>query len=368
METSHYPTDYLSCPCSPETLAEYGCLCAELASDFEDLARNRRVYQLRYDLEDHAAQEFLRFYPEFASDFKPYYFENSYPEEMDWISVYASEYETDTGLPIPAQSGPDPHAKVSRDDEWDGIYASRDLYQNNSFLNATYRDTEPNRCTVVKHWWTTNHSLQGTYPDNYFPKGFSQTPTHISRRDPLNFDEPSIKSKFGFEELEGFTTTLLIDMGITKKYHYKVFNIYEGNDQHLHVGRCTISTSVDGRPQATCKTCNSTHVFPGDLNSRNDQESFVTAIIRHGNNHGPTWLTSRSDFTYMHATTCDTRHVQTEPCNARDPRILRADLAGDLSDIQDFLIIHRRYCTQPDCRCTHYYHLISSTIGYAHVS
>jgi hypothetical protein len=157
-------------------------------------------------------------------------------------------------------------------------------------------------------------------------------------------------------------------MGITKKYHYKVFNIYEGNDQHLHVGRCTISTSVDGRPQATCKTCNSTHVFPGDLNSRNDQESFVTAIIRHGNNHGPTWLTSRSDFTYMHATNCDTRHVQTEPCNTRDPRILRADLAGDLSDVQDFLIIHRRYCTQPDCRCTHYYHLISSTIGYAHVS
>lgn len=259
---------------------------------------------------------------------------------------------------------------ISKEDEWAGIFSLRDR----DFIGR-YDDVEPNRCTHATTWWTNNQ--HGKYTDNHLPQpmkirdkrtgertitSFTETDSYVTTSDNLDFEDPRLM-RLEFNELQGFISSRLIDLGITEKFHAKVYNVFVGNyDSKLHVGSCTLSQTIDGRIQAKCSKCNNSLVAPHNSElTRSLMEDFIHAVIRHGNNHGPDFITKRSDFTFIHASNCDTAHDHSEFCNANQPRITHEGLSTELtaSEVLDFLIDHRKFCTSSDCRCTHYYHLLS---------
>lgn len=267
---------------------------------------------------------------------------------------------------------------ISKEDEWDGIFANRE----NNFIGR-YDDVENNRCThAIKFWRYSDNNLThaGHYTDHHMPKPmkirnrktgdyskveFTESASYEQDYDGLDFEDPRLM-RLEFNELQGFVSSRLIDLGITEKFHAKVYNVFVGSyDNKLHVGSCVISRTVDNRISATCsrKDCKATLVAPHfDDITREDMEIFIHSVIRHGNNHGPDFITKRSDFTYIHATNCDTDHEAHHGCNARASYETFMDitfLQGD-DEVLDFLIKHRKVCTASDCRCTHYYHLLAS--------
>lgn len=280
---------------------------------------------------------------------------------------------------------------ITKSEEWDGIFANRERD-----FTGRYDDLEPNRCThaksgrnyftgeVVRGWWT--NTTQGHYTDNHLPNPmrirnkktgeysrveFTEASGYNTTSDSLDFEDPRLM-RLEFNELQGFVSSRLIDLEVTEAYNKRFFNIFVGNyDNKLHVGSCVISRSVDERVQAQCtrKDCKAILIAPHfDDITRQDMETFIHAVIRHGNNHGPDFIRTREDFAYIHAETCDTNHSWSQPCNITTSyRSFRdiTDLMGT-DEILDFLIHHRKTCTASDCRCTHYYHLINER-NYANV-
>lgn len=267
---------------------------------------------------------------------------------------------------------------ISKEEEWDGVFANRERV-----FTGRYDDVEPSRVTHAVAWWTNNS--RGYYTDNHLPKPmrirdkrtgeyskvtFTETPSYDLVNDGLDFEDPRLM-RLEFNELQGFVSSRLIDLGITERFHAKVYNVFVGNyDNKLHVGSCVITRTVDNRIQAQCsrKDCKATLIAPHfDSITREDMETFIHSVIRHGNNHGPDFITKRSDFTYIHATNCDTNHELTAGCNA----LASYERFEDITTLQgteaviDFLIRHRKVCTSSDCRCTHYYHLINER-NYTH--
>ena len=261
---------------------------------------------------------------------------------------------------------------ISKEEEWDGIFSNRERD-----FNGRYDDLEPNRCTHAVNWWTS--TARGHYTENHLPKPmkvrnkktgdysrveFTELPSYATTSDSLDFEDPRLM-RLEFNELQGFVSARLMDLEVTEAYNKRFFNIFVGSyDNKLHVGSCVISRSVDKRVQAQCtrKDCKAILIAPHfDDITREDMETFIHAVIRHGNNHGPDFIRTRDDFAYIHAEHCDTNHAWSQGCNVTTSyRSFRdiTDLMGT-DEILDFLIHHRKTCTASDCCCTHYYHLIN---------
>jgi hypothetical protein len=275
-------------------------------------------------------------------------------------SMPYEDYETLTGFPLDDFISPTA-TEITRDDEWSGIYDNRDNYQ--AVRHFTYKDTEPTRCTSSGNtWWT--RTACGVLPEGFMPQGFTTESSHNAFREILDHNNPEL-TRLEFNTLQGMITETLIDLAVTERYQYRFFNIYMGRDHQLHLGLLTFSTSIDGKPMVTCKAngCyykSHPYVYAGD-DTRDSMEQFITACIRHGNHHGPSWLTKRDDYTHMHATDCDASHWLCEdvnsPCNSNAPKVQFNTESLDAS--QEFLIQHRKFCRDSNCRCTHYYHLLN---------
>jgi hypothetical protein len=279
------------------------------------------------------------------------------------------DYELTTGFPLDDFESPEA-TDITRDDEWQGIFDNRDNYQKVQYFN--YSDTEPKRCTTSgRHWWVGYNNGERQYtncgrlPEGFMPKDFTTEESHNSFREVLDHNDPAMV-RYEFETLQGMITENLIDLTVTENYQYRFFNVYFGRDSKLHLGLLTFDTSPDGRPTVSCKAngCyykRNPHTYPGSLDSRDDMEAFITACIRHGNHHGPNWIRNRADYTHMHATDCDAVHwLSTDPnspCNCNDPKFQFS--TESLDDTIDFLIRHRKFCRNTECRCTHYYHLLN---------
>lgn len=287
-------------------------------------------------------------------------------EQDDFITPV--NYDLDT-LPVT----PDYYEELTREQEWDGIYNNRDQYQREHL--GYWKDVEPSRCTSVLYWWSNKTDAPG-YPTPY-AKGhvpqimvrkqltlFSLDESYTQQYHEFDYErqhstiEGSVLSRLSFTELQGFASEQLYDFGITERNGFRYFNIYVGNDHHLHCGLLTINI-----PKGTVKCSRGDCYYRNhplaipDSSDRSVQESFTHAIIRHGNNHGPDFYRRREDFAFIHAENCDSNHERfTEPCNANAPRTSRdlKTIAGSI----DFLIAHRKFCRDSNCRCGAYYHTL----------
>lgn len=321
----------------------------------------------------------------------------------DLASIYPDFYADDTLMLD--ETFIEAGTEVSSDDQWAGIYANRDNYQRlcfdspntgttkrHTFGNFSYRDVERTRCTHAIHWSYRNaqgHKTSGTYGTHHMPRrmkvkgqrslvSFTETPTYAQVSEGLDFEDPRLM-ELEFTELQGFINSRMYDAGLTEKASYHYFNIFVGDygDRNLHVGSCTIGRTIDDRVNAKCSKCKAELIAPPfNTITRAQMEDFIVAVIRHGNNHGPAWLTKRGDFVFIHADTCDTLHDAASACNRNKPR---PDQFRDIEDLDsdeaiDFLIRHRKFCptakgrtasNDKDCRCTHYYHMLNE-VHYVH--
>lgn len=338
------------------------------------------------------AQSFLTNHPEFRDTYdnsrpQPLYC-NTWAETLNFTSP--EDYEVVTSMALPDVSPLDSE-DVTSEDIWSDIHtANRSLE-----FRGTYRDLEPNRCTYAIAWSYQANAKSprstGVYATPHLPatpktgRNRNKPWTTLSsyeQREATDYSDPYLTTKLEFQALQGMVTQKLIDLQITERYHHKLFNVYWGRDNNLHIGLLTITFDKDGNPQATCgrKDCyyhRTPYVYvpPAEpvlttgvvdtadtTTIRSYQEAFIHNLIRHGNNHGPNFLTTRRDFTYIHASNCNTQHAWAEPCNNLATSRHFSLENPDLASVLDFLIQHRRYCTLKAhaCRCTYYYHLLSA--------
>lgn len=310
------------------------------------------------------AEMFLKEYPEFNNQPNAIgaYFKVGVGltrEQEDWITPV--DYEEATGFQFTREFS----EEISREDEWAGIYDNREQMPNLS----NWRDVEPKRCTTAFHWWTNTRSPK-IYMDapNHVPEGFNTDESYVQDYAEIDYsktmlDQSPLLMRYEFNELQAFTSELLIDADITERFQYKVFNAYVGRDEKFHIGLLTFERPSPDVVQVVCKRggCKLNVITHVDV-SRTEMEDFVLNCIRHGNNHGPDWLIQRSDFTRIHANNCDVAHSPQEACNANAPRYFVNELnAEDFEAVFNFLIQHRKFCSRKssDCRCTHYYHLLN---------
>lgn len=301
-----------------------------------------------------AAEAFLTQYPEFKEH------QNLYAHNR--IGAYSSPEEEDYSLPqsyTTADHFPieEPFTnEVTRETEWDGIFLNRDNYQREA-LNY-WRDVEPTRCTSAIYWWSNRANMPGyptAYGNHHMARNFTLNETYAQKYQGLDYSEPAL-ARYEFEELQGFASQQLIDLNITEKYAFRFFNIFVGNDQHLHVGLLTITDEHVTCSRKDCYFRRSPLPIPTDP-TREQMETFVHALIRHGNNHGPDWYIKREDFAYIHAENCDTNHDHSSYCNT-NVSLNAVDLMT-LEGSLDFLIRHRKFCRDNNCRCGAYYHTLS---------
>jgi hypothetical protein len=335
------------------------------------------------------ARAFLDKHPEFdenSSGWRPKGTDgSSYSEQEAWINDGFSNYETETGIPYePDYRKELPYGEFTSEEVWEGIYSARAVYQEPSFGIRNWRDTEPNRVTTVKHWWFRTEDGSRTAgptayagPAEHLPKvksrrdrkpiPFTTDASYRQRYEGLDYSDKRL-ARLSFSELEDFHSQLLIDLDVTTKFHNTVFNAYWGNDGYFHIGRLTFKTETSGKVSVTCKqdSCfyrNHALVCPEDATPE-ERIEFTRACIRHGNNHGPSWITSRSDFTRIHSDHCDFTHdVTVSACNSNQQRTLTSAATLDPEDFDEvfgYLIAHRKVCSGKGCRCTHYYHLLSA--------
>lgn len=303
------------------------------------------------------AELFLKEYPEFNDQPNAVgaYFKIGVGitrEQEDWITPV--DYEEDTNFPVVTDWADD---LTDREAEWQGIYDLRETQPNLS----SWRDVEPTRCTTAFHWWTKTRSPK-IYMDapNHVPEGFNADEVYVNSYEALDFSNSRLM-RLEFHELQSFASELLIDADITERFQYKVFNAYVGRDEKFHIGLLTFERPAETIVNVQCKRggCRLNVSLDISAVTRDEMEDFVLNCIRHGNNHGPDWLINRSDFTKIHANNCDTLHSDLQ-CNANSPRYFVNELnASDFDAVFTFLIQHRKFCTNSDCRCTHYYHMLN---------
>lgn len=248
-----------------------------------------------------------------------------------------------------------------------------------------WTDNEPTQCTIaIDRWLNTSAPVQYAQPLTS-PKAFPEMSYQPST--PLATDKVREASPINPEVIHNFTSQVLINPELTDAFQKRVFNYWKGNDGKYHIGQLTLGRTPQGQPTATCTHpwCynkdtgrQTTYYFQGDyINpSRSAMEDWLLRLIRHGNNHGPFWLTSRPDFTYLHAENCDTskHHIQYKTqmfksygkyvtaqvpistrCNTERPVFVATELTPDsLLDCYQFLKEHQRYCQDTRCTCAEY--------------
>lgn len=280
-------------------------------------------------------------------------------DQMDYETPV--NYHADTELPVELNYD----SELTREDEWESVHANRDAYQRE--VLGYWKDVEPARCTSVRHWWSNKTNAPG-YPVRYTTTHvphikvrnqmilFTLDESYAQRYEGLDYEHDNLV-RLEFNELQGFASEQLYDLGITERYGYRFFNIFTGKDNLLHVGLL----KIDHNHGVTCSRggCyyrNNPLPIP-DTTDRDVQERFIHAIIRHGNNHGPDFYLKREDFAYIHAENCDTEHPREKSCNAFAPRtnFTTDSLEGALN----FLVRHRKFCRDSNCRCGAYYHTLS---------
>lgn len=300
------------------------------------------------------AELFLKEHPEFNDQYQTSYFKVGVGlsrEQEDWITPV--DYEEATGFEVIRNIT----EEVTRDDEWQGIFDLRETQPNLS----SWRDVEPNRCTTAFHRWD-NRRVPYIYdnPGTHLPDGFVSDEVYVQEYEALDFTNSRLM-RLEFSDLQGFASQLLIDANITERFQYKVFNAYIGRDEKFHIGLLTFDRIDENSVNVQCKRgdCTLNHTTDISNYTRTEMENYVLGCIRHGNNHGPDWLIQRSDFTKIHAVNCDTLHEGIH-CNANSPRYFVNSLnAEDFDAVFNFLIQHRKFCSNADCRCTHYYHMLN---------
>lgn len=225
----------------------------------------------------------------------------------------------------------------NREHEWEGIHENRDREPDLTY----WTDKDPDVCTTV---------LDSTS----VPEGFRTW-----------YSTDSEQRNVVVEDNTGFIAVKLIDYLLTAKYHAKLLNVFRGRDRKLHMGLLTFHIlnhpQLGMRPAVTCNhgECNYGPRNPFFFTlepTRRNMEDYVIAIIRHGNNHSPDWLRNRSDWTMIHSTTCDTLHLQDEPCNSNGAEIINPSLAAPETpeEMMVFLKEHMKHCTSTKCNCVQY--------------
>lgn len=256
---------------------------------------------------------------------------------------------------------------------WDNEYAALDRWY----------DKQPNECTSV---------LGDFYP---VPNGMTINTTPYS---------DSVRNVY-LEGADGFTSRELLDLTVTRNYQARLLNCFtHKRTGKFHVGSIEF-TFGDNTFTATCinPECNrkcddgsyrrASWTVSRSIMERATQEAVVYTIIRHGNNHGPKWLTTRKITTYnarynesswflsesdkvlymaglkpnnsptsfgykeneathadwyvMHDFSCDLNHDGIV-CNHNR---VTTDAPTNLNDVE-FVMEHQRYCKDSGCACS----------------
>jgi hypothetical protein len=304
------------------------------------------------------------------------------PENADYL--IGDNYD-DFGCELSTYESNVTATDITREDEWQGIYDNQDNYQRDAKRTIKYKDVEPLRATYSlaradgltfgtmpagtkfksdpAQWhYMCSTSIKGRETRMHFHATYKE-------REVINHDDLALTNAgLDFEVFSNMNTEEIIDLNITEKFQHKFFNVYVGKDFNLHIGLLTFNIVRNGVTgdletiEVTCshRGCNygpgNAHKFRGEY-TRENMESFVIACIRHGNMHAPAWIRNRKDYTVIHAQNCDCNHASNVACNGNQPGKFFS--TGSLDDSIDFLIQHRKFCRNTECRCTHYYHLLN---------
>lgn len=181
--------------------------------------------------------------------------------------------------------------------------------------------------------------------------------------------EPEKRTAYIEDTIEG-TTQKLIDFEVTRNYHKKLLNIFVDNRGSLRLGSIYFTLNTDQTVTAKCIQDNcfcqltTSHDF-----TRAEQEDFIYACIRHGNNHAPAWLRNRTvvtETTTHFGAYASPTLVSTEASTHYKVHGFLCDLDCDLtspkcnenavpwltpSESIEFLEQHRKVCTSLQCTC-----------------
>lgn len=212
---------------------------------------------------------------------------------------------------------------------------------------SRWTDRNPEVTTHALDYWyvTPERIVSGTYDTthkNAVPRDYSFTPA---------------TSNAFMEGMSGFFTEQGYDPEVTGRYHERLLNSFiHKKSGKFHVG--SIEFSVSGSiVSAACinrecyvKTASgnyerSTISIDRSVATRDAMEDFIFQVIRHGNNHGPDWLTSRPDFYKIHFHDCDLNCGNGITCNHNHTKV---DV--DLTDVE-FVMEHQNYCKDSNCKC-----------------
>ena len=250
-------------------------------------------------------------------------------------------------------------------------YSGNPVVTDVTWDDSTFRlEDDPNYHIPVEHTW---ESIDNYYDKNPAERTHAIDYWHVVPGQPIksgsyssdhpnatvhtiDFDGP--RTTF-VEGTDGFVSRTLIDPVVTERFHYRMLNAFiHKRTKNFHVG--SIELTFEGSVvTATCinRDCNrkndlGTYVqaairIDRDLVERPAMEAFVYQIIRHGNNHGPHWLTTRPDFYKLHAQDCDLNCNDAVRCNSG------TEYSSDteVTDVE-FVMNHQRLCKDANCKCS----------------
>lgn len=172
------------------------------------------------------------------------------------------------------------------------------------------------------------------------------------------------------EGFDGFSTTTVYDLTVTKRYHNKLVNAFINKANRLQVGSMeTVSqvtpTGTNVHTRCVQGYCPVETFLPVSATTESKQR-FVAAILRHGNNHAASWFRERPSFYKVHHEACDlkcgTAHFK---CNANAPRQSPEDFLAN-QDLMSFLIEHHKYCQDASCKCSTWLRLSNDNLHNKH--
>lgn len=212
--------------------------------------------------------------------------------------------------------------------------------QSELLAQERYRDIDPQQQTHAVDWWyvtptTIRHGVYDT------PKGPSL--------DVTNQIDTDLRNAY-VEGNDGFSSRQLLDEQLTQKYHNRLLNIFVDGTGSIRIGSIRISRTVDGGWNAKCVrgTCSASLTAAPDV-TRENMELFVSAVIRHGNNHAAKWFVERPAFYKVHADGCDLTCDSTDAhCNVKAGATQHKPTDNYYVA---FLQEHQRYCKDAACTC-----------------
>lgn len=145
--------------------------------------------------------------------------------------------------------------------------------------------------------------------------------------------QPEVRNAY-VEGHDGYLTVKLLDEFLNRKHHEHLLNVFVDKTGTLRVGSCQVLYTVDGKVQAYCVKCKArSGVITPDSVTREEQEDFIYATIRHGNNHAAAFIRDKI---------IGGVKVWYE-INPILPKI-------ESNEVQD-LLDHQKYCNNLDCKC-----------------